>query len=329
MSFLQGSPLPDVTTTRTTDQQAPEYYTDYLSSLAGAAEAPLGKTGRELIAEYDPYQDLGYDLMPQIAASYVPGLTSAQQLASGATGVTPERISQFMDPYRQNVVDEMARLSAQNVQRNVLPQLKAGFVGSGGLGGQRYASALGQGLSDIQLGLQGQQAAALSKGYSDALRAAFDQLSAERSAATLQADLAAQGQELGLIGAGDLTKAGAERQAYEQSMIDAPLKTAMNAAQLMRGYTIPLVTEETTTGPVPGAYGLSDFEKISGILSLIGAYGGQGTDKTSGLQFAGRGLEDVLNLGKKLFSPSSGLGTDITGNQAYIDASQSGQYGSS
>jgi hypothetical protein len=305
MSFLQGSPLPDVTVTKTTDQEAPEYYTDYLTGLSKAGQAPLSKTGEELVAGYDPYQDLGYELMPQIASSYVPGLTSAQQLAETATGVTPGRISQFMDPYRQNVVDEMARLSAQNVQRNVLPQLKAGFVGSGGLGGQRYASALGQGLSDIQLGLQGQQAAALSKGYSDALRAAFDQLGAEREAAALQADLAGRSQELGLIGAGALTKAGTERQAYQQSLIDAPLKTAMNAAQLMRGYQIPLVTTETERGPKAGSYGLSDFEKISGILSLVGAYGGKGTDKTSPLQFAGQGLESIINQIGKLFPSSS------------------------
>jgi hypothetical protein len=304
-SFLQGEPLPDVTTTRTTEQQAPEYYTNYLASLSEASKAPLGMTGAELTAQYDPLQTTGYGQYETAAGAYMPGLTAAQQLARQATGVTPERISQFMDPYQQSVVDEMARLSAQNVQRNVLPQLKAGFVGSGGLGGQRYASALGQGLSDIQLGLQGQQAAALSKGYSDALRAAFDQLSAEREAAGLQAELGALGQELGLTGAESLTKAGAERQAYEQSIIDAPLKTAMNVAQLMRGYEIPMLTSERETGPKPGAYGLSDFEKISGILSLVGAYGGKGTDKTSPLQFAGQGLESIIGQIGKLFPSRS------------------------
>lgn len=328
MSFMQGSPLPNVTTTRTTDQQAPDYYTDYLKGLSAAGETALGKTGDQLVAGLDPYQDLGYDMTQTAASSYIPGLTSAQQIAGQATGVTPERITQFMNPFQQNVIDEMTRLSAQNVQRNVLPQLKAGFVGSGGLGGQRYAGALGQGLADIQLGLQGQQAGVLQKGYQDAVRSSFDQLAAEREAAGLQSDLARQGQELGLTASGALSKAGAERLAYEQSRLDAPLSTAMNVQALMRGYQMPLKTVETEVGPKSGVYGQSDFEKIAGILSLIGAYGGQGGKDTSKLQFAGIGLEDVLNFGKQLF-PGSNYGTDITGDQGNVDASQAGEFGTS
>jgi hypothetical protein len=304
MSFMQGSPLPDITVTKTTEQQAPDYYTDYLKDLAGAAEVPLGKTGAELVAGFDPLQDLGYGQYETAAGSYIPGMTSARQLAGRSAGMTPERISSFMDPYQRSVVDEMARLSAQNVQRNVMPQFKAGFVGSGGLGGQRYAGALGQSLADIQLGLQGQQAQTLSKGYQDALRAAFDEMSAERESSKLQADLAKLEQALGLEGAGALTKAGAERQAYEQAIIDAPLKTALSAQQLLKGYQIPLETIETEKGPKPGAYGQSDFERIAGILSLVGAYGGQGTKDTSNLQFAGMGLKDVLDQIGKLNLPS-------------------------
>lgn len=328
MSFMQGSALPDVTTTKTTDEQAPGYYTDYLESLSTAAQSPLGKTGQELVAGLDPYQDLGYGMTEQAAKSYIPGLTSAQQIAGQATGVTPERISQFMDPYQQSVVDEMARLSAQNVQRNVLPQLKAGFVGSGGLGGQRYAGALGQGLADIQLGLQGQQAELLSKGYQNAVRSAFDQLEAEREAAGLQSKLAGLSQELGLASTGALSKAGAERQAYQQSLIDAPLSTAMNAAQIMRGYQIPLTTVEKEVGPKAGAYRQSDFEQIAGILSLIGAFGGQGGKDTSKIQFAGMGLKDVIDAAKELF-PESPYGSDITGNEGYVGSSQAGEYGTS
>jgi hypothetical protein len=84
--------------------------------------------------------------------------------AQAAQGITPERIQALMNPYTSNVVDEMGRLSQENVQRNLLPTMKAGFVGTGGLGGQRYANALGQSMSDIQAGLTGQQYGALSKG---------------------------------------------------------------------------------------------------------------------------------------------------------------------
>lgn len=301
MSFMQGSPLPDVTVTKKTEQDTPDYYDEYLKDLAGVAETAMEKTGAELVAGFDPLQDLGYSQYETAAGSYIPGLTSARQIAGRSADMTPERISSFMDPYQRSVVDEMARLSAQNVQRNVMPQFKAGFVGSGGLGGQRYAGALGQSLADIQLGLQGQQAQYLSKGYQDALRAAFDEMSAERESSKLQADLAKLEQALGLEGAGALTRAGAERQAYEQALIDAPLKTATTAQQLLHGYQIPMTTTETEKGPKAGAYGQSDFERIAGILSLVGAYGGAGTKDTSNLQFAGMGLDKVAKELSKAF----------------------------
>lgn len=293
MAFTQGAPLPDITKTTTKEVTAPGYYDDYLSGLASAGETALSKTGEELIAGYDPLQDTGYGMLPGAATAYQPGLTAAgQTAATAAGGIDATRIAELMDPYRQNVVDEMARLSAQNVQRNLLPQLKAGFVGSGGLGSQRYAGALGQSLADVQSSLTGQQYGALSKGYQDALRASLDELNLQNQAARTQADIAAQEQALGIAGAGALTKAGAERQAYEQSILDAPLKTASNASKLLSGYQIPLSSEEVFVGPEAGAYQTSDLANLAGILSILGS-GAAGTayDRLIGA---------VSGIGKKL-----------------------------
>jgi hypothetical protein len=68
----------------------------------------------------------------------------AETAGTGFGGIDATDISAFFDPYQTGVLNELDRLSAQNVQRNLLPGLKAGFVGSGGLGSQRYAGALGQ-----------------------------------------------------------------------------------------------------------------------------------------------------------------------------------------
>jgi hypothetical protein len=77
---------------------------------------------------------------------------------------------------------------------------------------------------------------------------------------------------LGLREVGALTGAGAEKQAYGQSIIDAPLKTAMNVQGLLRGYTVPQTELETYVGPgEQGQYQQSDLSNILGILSLIGA----------------------------------------------------------
>ena len=199
-----------------------------------------------------------------------------------------------MNPYTSNVVDEMARLSQQNVQRNLLPTMKAGFVGTGGLGSQRYAGALGQSMADIQTGLTGQQYGALSKGYSEALKGALDEAQLQNLAAQTQGKLAQQELDMGLTGAGALTKAGAERQAYQQSLLDAPLKTATTASGLMRGYTVPQTQVERFVGPKAGLYAQSPLSNVLGVLSAIGAGA------------AGKGLETISNAGSKLFKYLTG-----------------------
>jgi hypothetical protein len=96
-----------------------------------------------------------------------------------------------------------------------------GAGGAGGLGSQRYADALGQSLADVELGLAGQQAELMYKGYQDAIANAFKQAQEERQAAAAQGDLATLAQELGLTEAAALTKFGAEEQALGQAEIEA------------------------------------------------------------------------------------------------------------
>ena len=289
MGFLQGAPLPDIKTTETKVDTAPSYYTDYLTGLSGAASTAMGKTPGQSVAGYDPMQNTGYGMLPTAATSYMPGLQAAQATAGqAAQGITPERIQELMNPYTSNVVNEMGRLSQENMQRNVLPTMKAGFVGTGGLGGQRYANALGQSMADTQANLTGQQYGALSKGYGEALKGALDEAQLQNLVAGTQGKLSQQELDMALTGAGALTKAGAERQGYEQSLLDQPLKTATAASNLMRGYTMPGNQTVTFTGPKAGAYQTSGLADILQAMSVVGSVNG------------GTGLKTITNLGKDL-----------------------------
>ena len=307
MAITQGSPLPDITQTTTRQDQAPDYYTNYLSGLSQAGQTAIARSPTQSVAGYDPMQVMGYSNLPAAATSYQPQLQAAQDTAGqAAQGITPERIQALMNPYTSNVVDEMGRLSQQNVQRNLIPTMKAGFVGTGGLGSQRYAGALGQSMADIQSGLTGQQYGALSKGYSEALKGALDEGQLMNLAAGTQGKLAQQELDMGLTGAGALTKAGAERQAYQQSLLDAPLKTATTASGLMRGFTVPQTQKETFVGPKAGSYGTSDLSNILGVLSVLGsAAGGKGMSTVAG---AGAGLVDWLK------GAAGGANQNIFGN---------------
>lgn len=314
MAITQGDPLPDITKVNTKEQQAPQYYTDYLEGLSKAGETALGLTGTELIEGYDPLQTTGYGMVEDAAGSYGDLMDLAETAGKTFGGIGATDISAFFDPYQTGVLDELDRLSAQNVQRNLLPGLKAGFVGSGGLGSQRYAGALGQSLADVELGLAGQRAGLMSKGYQDAIANAFKQAQEERQGAAAQGELATLAQTLGLREVGALTGAGAEKQAYGQSVIDAPLKTAMNAQGLLRGYTVPQTEVETYVGPgEQGQYQQSDLANVLGILSLIGAATGNVSNVQPGAvgssQLGGAGMAKLYKEAKDFFKD-----TDIFGN---------------
>lgn len=330
MAITQGAPLPDIKTTDTRVDTAPDYYTNYLTDLSKTGQTALARAPREGIAGYDPLQSVGYGQIPEAAKSYQPGLSAAQDtLSRAAQGVTGQRVQDLMNPYTSSVVDEMERLQQQSLQRSVLPTLKAGFVGSGGLGGQRYAGALGQAMSDAQRNLLGQQTQALQTGYSEALKTALGELPFLTQAGQQQAAAAKMEQDLGLTGAGALTKAGAERQAYEQSLLDYPLKTATSVSGLMRGYQVPTTQTSTKVGPgTAGQYQKSDLENVMGVLSLIGsAYGGT---TGAGGNSMGVGINKVIGVGsdllKKIFgeSPSTGA-TEITNTS--LPGDTSGAYG--
>lgn len=339
MSLTQGAPLPDVKTTETRTDTAPSYYTNYLTDLSTAGQNAMDRTPAQSVAGYDTLQTQGYGKLPDVTTGYTTDLTNAQKTAEqAAKGITPQRIQALMNPYTQNVVDEMGRLSQQNVQRTLLPTMKAGFVGTGGLGSQRYAGALGQSMADIQSGLTGQQYGALSKGYSEALKGALDEAQLQNQAATTQGKLAKDELELGLTAAGALTKAGAERQAYEQSLLDAPLKTATTAAGLMRGYTVPQTQTSTFVGPKAGLYQNSDLANIMGVLSMLGSTaGGKGLQTVAG---AGSGLIDYLKgiatnngntdlFGNFTIDPKEFAGPNAGGTTVYYDTATGSYYDAS
>jgi hypothetical protein len=284
MSITQGSPLPDITTTTTQAKTAPSYYTDYLSGLSQAGQTALSRTPGQMIAGLDPLQMQAYTGTAEAAGAYQPGLGAAEQTAaSAATGVSPERLASFMNPYTKNVVEEMGRLAEQNIQRNILPSLRMGMVGTGQLGSQRYAGALGQGLAEASKTLTGQQYGALSEGYKGAVDAALREAGLERETAQTQANIAKLAQDLGLAEVGALEKAGTTRQAYEQSLLDQPLKTASQVQALLRGFDIPTTETKTFVGPgQAGQYSKSGLETITGLAALLGsAATGTAADRVS------------------------------------------------
>lgn len=137
------------------------------------------------------------------------GATAAQPYLNQASKSSVSDISSYMNPYNQNVTDEIARLGARNLSENLLPAVSDQFVKAGQFGGTRMGEFGSRALRDTQATVLGQQAQALQSGYGQAL-------------STSQGDQARQAQLAGT--------AGGLSQAQQNAMLSAG--QAVSGAQL-------------------------------------------------------------------------------------------------
>jgi len=322
-SLFQGDAPPNVQTTRETAAVAPQYLTDYLTQLAQQGQQALGtldpKTGQyttptqtQLTTAGTPYvaplttlQKGAATAAPTDLYRYQTPMDEAYDVGKEATGISQADISKFYNPYENAVVGGMAAQSASNVQRNLMPQLKGGFVGTGGLGGTRYANALGQTMGDVNTTLLQEQNKARSAGYQSALDAALREMSGQTQAGQMLGTLGAQEQQAATTGLKTQADIGAIEQAQNQALINAPTTMAGNVAQILRGYTYPTVTTEKYDGPA-ASYGPSILSQIGGLGSLV----------ASGTNSKDTGWLDKLG-NKVSWALSGGVGDITAGNPEY------------
>ena len=332
-SLTQGSPLPNVTTTTTAD--VPSWYTNPVTSASTIATDQMKKTAAQGLAAQDPYQTQGYKDTATAADSYKTGLQNAETTAgSAANAMNPNDIMSFINPYTQSVINEQARAANQNWQRNIMPGLGGQFVGSGGFGGQRFASALGQAGADFQANLTSQQNKSLSDAYKSALDAAYNRGNLQNQAAQTQGVLAGKEQELGLKGASALTAAGTAQQQYEQSKLDYPVTNAQNAMKILSGLTIP--QGKTVTGPgTKDQYQNSTLQNLSGLSTLLASAGaGKVGDFLFGKAATGTAaatpgfLSKILSGDKQTVDASQFIGAGADGRGLYYNPATSTYYDS-
>jgi len=278
--FDAPTPTP-VTLTGSSTATAPQYLTNYLTELAKTGQSQLGTTnaegvktpftGDDLIAKLPQNLTDVYKNAPTTLSQYDTAMDeSLKALQSGATGVGAADISNFYDPYQQDVIDSLEQQSALSTQRNLMPALKAAFAGQGGFGSQRYAGAMGQTLADIQTGLLSNEAKLKSEGYKSALDAALKERGYDISAGQGLYGLGQAESQAGATEAKTLADLGTSQLAYEQSKIDSPLTRAQNVAKILQGYTFPTTTSETKQ-VLPSSYAPSALQQIAGLGTLVGS----------------------------------------------------------
>jgi hypothetical protein len=289
-------------------------------------QADLITAGTPYVAGLTQAQKDVFKDAPTTLARYEDPLDSALTAGEAGMDVSQADISKFYNPYENAVVGGLGAQSATNVQRNLMPQLKAGFVGTGGLGSTRYANAMGQTMGDVNTNLLQEQNKTRMAGYNTALDAAMKEAQLSNQASAALTGLGQAESQAATSGLKTGAELGALEQAYTQSQINAPLTMSSNVAQLLKGYTVPTAQTQTYKGP-GDAFQPSPLSQIASLGTLLAS----GFNSGSGwgnqlLKSLGTSADPTNATNPFAFFNSAGSGVDADSGSYGGDLSKPGRW---
>lgn len=228
------------------------------------------------------------------AASTMSGVQAAQPFIDQA-GATSADVSQYMDPYVQNVVKQVADLGERNLRETLLPALTSKYINAGQLGFSPRGGAVApsgmmtdtaRALRDVQEAALREQGQLLSTGFQKAREAAQTDLARKAQLASTVGNLVTQQQQnLADIGSryGTLTTAGQTGQLNAAQQL-AELGTA--GARLTADQQKFLADLGVNTANIRGAditRNLAAAEQLAGLGGLAQKYGLEGAGAVTGV----------------------------------------------
>jgi hypothetical protein len=317
LDFLFGGEAPTPGTTSSSTQiQLPEWYTQYTADMLGKAKAiselPYAQYTGPRIAAFTPTEKTGFEMTKAAAGSYQPFLGQAGEALAGAGQTFPEAVSAYMNPYTQNVVDQIAEQGVRQLQEKYLPAVGQEFIQAGqfgvGPGSTRMGEFGARALRDVQEAVLSEQAKALQAGYGQAADIFQSDVARKAQLAGTAADIAGMAQKYGLTGAEAVGGVGEKERAMGQANLNLayqdflrqegyPEEKIKFLSETISGVRLPQTTVSTTTEmpAMPGS--ASGLEK-----AITGA----------------TGIQELIDKYRKYFPSSSG-GTDTTDYGALAD----------
>lgn len=328
LDFLfEGQPPASVTTYGQSIQNVPSWLSDYTQGLIARANTvaaePYQAYQGPRVAGFSPLQTQAQNMAQSNVGSWSPYTDSAksgyQGVLSGPGGLSQaapylqagtksytDQVSDYMNPYVNNVIDRSTELASRKLQEQLMPAINSNFIRSGSYGSAGQQRATGQALRDVTGELQSQSRAALADAYNQGAQLqgteAMRQLQAGQMAGNLYGQdmtnrlQASQGlgglgqmiQSLRGTDAAALAAAGGDQQAQTQRNLDLayqdfqtqrdfPLNRVNWMSSIINGLpSMGGTTQTQNTGPAQ-SYGPSPISQLASLYSLY-----QGLKKSRG-----------------------------------------------
>lgn len=220
-----GGSAPAPTTTTVQQNSVPPFledaYLEGINQARSASSEPYTPYAGQRLAGFTPNQTQAQNMTQQGIGQFQPTYNAGVAATQAAT--TPfnsSSLDAYMNPYTNDVVNEIGRLGNQNFTNNILPQVNGQFTGNGMFGSSRNAVALGRAADTAQQGITGQQSSALQQGYGQALNAYQTDQQRQLAAGAQLGNQATQGQSLYGNDVNALAAAGQQQQTNQQQGLD-------------------------------------------------------------------------------------------------------------
>jgi len=130
-SLFAGEPLQApsyATTTTDVPKWLQDYTVDLFSQQRAVSGTPFQPYALPRIADVTAPTTAAQNLITSSTGAYQPTLQNAISGTQGLSGATSVgNINAYMNPYTQNVTDQIAKLGARNLSENLLPQVSDQF----------------------------------------------------------------------------------------------------------------------------------------------------------------------------------------------------------
>ena len=291
-SLFAGEPLQApsyAATTTDVPKWLQDYTVDLFSQQRAVAGTPYQSYALPRIAETTAPTTAAQNLITSSSGAYQPTVQNAISGTQGLAGATSVgNINAYMNPYTQNVTDQIAKLGARNLSENLLPQVSDQFIRAGQFGSSGMGTFGNRALRDTQEAILANQATALNTGYNQALGASAADLTRQQGALSQTGDLAKLQQGLITADAAALESVGATQQAQQQKGLDVayqdflrqqgyPQEQINNMSATLRGLPASATpTTGTSTGsttqftPSPLSQVAGAFATYKGLTSAKG-----------------------------------------------------------
>jgi hypothetical protein len=209
-----------------------DYTVDLFSQQRAVSATPYQPYALPRIAQTTAPTTASQNLIQSSVGAYQPAVGGAISGTQGLAGQSSvNNISAYMNPYTQNVTDQIARLGARNLSENLLPAVSDQFIRAGQFGSSGMGTFGERALRDTQESILANQTSALNTGYTQALGASQADLTRQQGAQQQVADLAKMQQGLTTADAAALESIGTAQQQQQQRGLDVAYQDYLNQIQ--------------------------------------------------------------------------------------------------